>query len=106
MLIRCSPLVMITASYLIMHMVPPYESIPKSQLRYNLLPPKAADLPSHTLVLDLDETLVHCYLDKPDKFDISFQVPAFGAVERRSAIARRTRCTCVLDPTYFIFWRR
>ena len=37
-----------------------------------LLPAKAAGVPSHTLVLDLDETLVSCVLDKPPKFDSHF----------------------------------
>ena len=57
-----------------MKSVPPYESIPKYCLHHNLLPPKQANLPSHTLVLDLDETLVHCYLDEPDDYDISFPI--------------------------------
>ena len=57
-----------------MKSVPPYESIPKSQLFRNLLPTKSPNLPSHTLVLDLDETLVHCYLERPDTYDISFEV--------------------------------
>ena len=106
MLIRCCLMRMITASYLIMHMVPPYESIPKSQLHSNLLPPKADGLPSHTLVLDLDETLVHCYLDKPDRFDISFQVFSIAALECRSATGRSMKCTFALDRMCFTFWKQ
>lgn len=61
-------------SFVLMRAVPPYESIPKYQLHHNLLPPKAPGLPSHTLVLDLDETLVHCYLDEPASYDIKFPI--------------------------------
>lgn len=60
--------------YVLMKAVPPYSSIPKYLLKPNLLPPKDSSLPSHTLVLDLDETLVHCYLDKPPQYDISFEI--------------------------------
>ena len=86
-------------SYLLMHMVPPYESIPKSQLHLNLLPPKSSTLPSHTLVLDLDETLVHCYLEKPEKFDITFQVCAIPAVDRRSVMRKCTTSIFASAPT-------
>ena len=54
--------------------VPRYSLIPSFRLKHNLLPPKSPNVPSHTLILDLDETLVHCYLDKPEKYDISFQI--------------------------------
>ena len=54
--------------------VPPYEMIPKSQFKRNLLPAKSPHVPTHTLVLDLDETLVHCELDKPAEYDISFMI--------------------------------
>ena len=74
MLIRTIQFSSLMNSYVLMKSVPPYESIPKYCLRHNLLPPKQANLPSHTLVLDLDETLVHCYLDEPDDYDISFPI--------------------------------
>ena len=61
-------------SFLLMKEVPRYSLIPKYRLKHDLLPPKSPDVPSHTLILDLDETLVHCYLDKPEKYDISFQI--------------------------------
>ena len=60
--------------FLLMKEVPPYSSVPKSCFKHHLLPPKSSEAPSHTLVLDLDETLVHCYLDKPSHYDISFQI--------------------------------
>ncbi|KAK8806159.1 hypothetical protein WA171_007244 [Blastocystis sp. BT1] len=60
--------------FLLMKEVPRYSLIPKYRLKHDLLPPKSPDVPSHTLILDLDETLVHCYLDKPEKYDISFQI--------------------------------
>lgn len=59
--------------YVLMKAVPPYSSIPAQFLKPNLLPPKISPH-THTLVLDLDETLVHCYLEKPSQFDITFEI--------------------------------
>lgn len=61
-------------SYALMLEVTPYELIPKSRLKVNLLPDKAANVPRYTLVLDLDETLIHCELEKPSEYDISFPI--------------------------------
>ena len=61
-----------------MKSVPPYESIPKYCLHHNLLPPKQANLPSHTLVLDLDETLVHCVMEPIEEYDHIFEVFFFS----------------------------
>ena len=43
------------------------------RLKPKLLPPKISRH-THTLVLDLDETLVHCYLEEPAQFDITFEI--------------------------------
>ena len=59
--------------YVLMKAVPPYSSIPPQCLKPKLLPPKISRH-THTLVLDLDETLVHCYLEEPAQFDITFEI--------------------------------
>lgn len=59
--------------YVLMKAVPPYSSIPPQYLKPKLLPPKISRH-THTLVLDLDETLVHCYLEEPAQFDITFEI--------------------------------
>ena len=47
-----------------------------------VLPRKAADAPSMTLVLDLDETLVHCSVEPITNADLTFPV-VFNGVEYR-----------------------
>lgn len=42
------------------------------------LPPKAASAPPITLVLDLDETLVHCSVEEPASCDLTFGVEFHG----------------------------
>lgn len=42
------------------------------------LPPKAASAPPITLVLDLDETLVHCSVEEPATCDLTFGVEFHG----------------------------
>ena len=58
--------------YVLMKAVPPYSSIPPQCLKPKLLPPKISRH-THTLVLDLDETLVHCYLEEPAQFDRDYE---------------------------------
>ncbi|PIA15431.1 hypothetical protein COEREDRAFT_44846 [Coemansia reversa NRRL 1564] len=58
--------------YLFMANLPP---IPREHtLRPYALPRKTRSSPPITLVLDLDETLVHCALNKVDNSDLVFQV--------------------------------
>jgi CTD small phosphatase-like protein 2 len=72
-------------AYLFMYTLPPYSSttIPGKVL----LPPG----PRHhrtTLVLDLDETLVHCSVNPVEKFDFKFPV-AFNAVDYQVYVRKR-----------------
>ena len=46
----------------------------------NVLPPKAPGAPTHTLVLDLDETLVHCATDVMADANVVFPVEFNGTV--------------------------
>jgi len=88
--------------YLFIKNLPPYESIRSpwcdhSQMihyeRMNMvpkwsIPPKATNAPPITLVLDLDETLVHCTVDKIDDADLIFPV-LFGGVEYKVHVRLR-----------------
>ncbi|GAX14077.1 hypothetical protein FisN_8Hh087 [Fistulifera solaris] len=57
--------------------LPPYQEI--SYLRPNVcLPPKDPQAPPITLVLDLDETLVHCSVEPVDDADLVFPVDFHG----------------------------
>jgi len=55
---------------------------------YLLPPPCSRDIGKKTLVLDLDETLVHCRLDKSENPDIVITVP-FAGVEYEVAVYKR-----------------
>ena len=60
--------------------LPHYESIDPSLKQSNLLPPKAADAPPYTLVLDLDETLVHCVMEPIEVYDKVFDVTPLPSI--------------------------
>lgn len=60
----------------------------KYQNRTARLPPKAKDAPKHTLVLDLDETLVHCSVEPVKEYDLIFPV-RFNGVTYRIYMRRR-----------------
>lgn len=64
----------LTSSVLIIKSLPPYESLSSSYRRKRLLPPKPEGTPAYTLVLDLDETLVHCSMEKIGTPDLVFPV--------------------------------
>jgi len=51
---------------------------PLDPYRDPILPPKSADSPAITLVLDLDETLVHCTTTEMDEYDVMFPVELNG----------------------------
>jgi len=51
---------------------------PLDPYRDPILPPKPADSPAITLVLDLDETLVHCTTTEMDEYDVMFPVELNG----------------------------
>ncbi|KAA8496161.1 CTD small phosphatase-like protein 2 [Porphyridium purpureum] len=62
--------------YLFIASLPPLSLFPK---RAPSLSPKMAGAPRVTLVLDLDETLVHCSTDAVRKWDVTFDVDFGGA---------------------------
>jgi CTD small phosphatase-like protein 2 len=57
--------------------LPPYDMV-KHLTPAVTLPPKAHDAPPITLVLDLDETLVHCSVEEPSSCDLEFGVEFHG----------------------------
>ena len=63
--------------YLFIKSLPPYEVV-KSLRPPIALPPKKDDAPPITLVLDLDETLVHCTVEPVDNADLTFPVKFHG----------------------------
>jgi len=59
-------------SFAFIKSLPPYKMPPPAL--QNVLPPKAPNAPNITLVLDLDETLVHCTLEPTLDYDLTFTV--------------------------------
>ncbi|CAM9853539.1 unnamed protein product, partial [Heterosigma akashiwo] len=86
--------------YLFMKLLPPYDQVTTAEYRRRrLLPPQAPEPPlarrTHrtarpTLVLDLDETLVHCTARPGARADLTFPVRlgGAGADEERTAVVR------------------
>ena len=64
----------IICSVLVIKSLPPYEELSPEHRRRCLLPPKPEGVPKYTLVLDLDETLVHCWMDYNGPHDLIFPV--------------------------------
>jgi len=54
--------------------LPPFETIYLTPRTSFALPPKSQSQPTYTLVLDLDETLVHCVMEPIEHYDIAFDV--------------------------------
>lgn len=63
---------------IIIKCLPPYSALPSYQRNRCLLPPKSADSPPYTLILDLDETLVHCSMEKIGNPDLTFSIRLDG----------------------------
>ncbi|KAH3759923.1 nuclear lim interactor-interacting protein [Pelomyxa schiedti] len=61
--------------YLFIKNLPPHESLIQQPI---VLPPQSPSLPRPTLVLDLDETLVHCSLESIPGEDLVFDVTICG----------------------------
>ena len=67
--------------YAFIKSLPPYDDVvPPHRPRPVLLPPKKAGSPDITLVLDLDETLVHCSIEPIAKPDLNFSVDFNGTL--------------------------
>lgn len=65
--------------YLFIKLLPNYASVAPRYYQY-ALPKRAADAPRISLVLDLDETLVHCSVDPIPDADLTFPVEFGGQV--------------------------
>lgn len=75
-------------AYLFMANVPPRSSLEAPAIAPPGLPQKLKNSPRLTLVLDLDETLVHCSLEKIDNPDLIFTVQ-FDEVEYQVYVRKR-----------------
>lgn len=65
--------------YLFIKSLPPYAEV-VTEVREVCLPKKTRQAPRISLVLDLDETLVHCSVDAVEKADLTFPVDFNGQV--------------------------
>ena len=109
------PFFFVTCSVILIKNLPSYDMLPAVYRQKRILPPKRKGDPeftlvvislfSHVQVLDLDETLVHCSMEKTPGADLVFPVmlssPADWArfTMRISAIT----CTPTFVPFSFIF---
>lgn len=72
-----------------MKTLPDYSSLDKSILPTHILPPKSAEAPAFTMVLDLDETLVHCVMEPIAEYDKKFSVRQHILCDSRSSTTPR-----------------
>jgi CTD small phosphatase-like protein 2 len=73
--------------YLFIRLLPPYSSVKPRRQRI-VLPPKPASDKRMSLVLDLDETLVHCSVEPIPDADLRFPV-VFGGAEYEVYVRKR-----------------
>lgn len=74
--------------YAFIKSLPPHGLVVPKQRSSFVLPRKAADAPSMSLVLDLDETLVHCSVEPIGNADLTFPV-VFNGVEYTVYVRKR-----------------
>lgn len=89
-----SLLTLLKLSVIIIKTLPPYHTLPALYRQKRILPPKREGTPEYTLVyvrllhyvqvLDLDETLVHCTMERNPSADLVFPVRALLSSQRRS----------------------
>ncbi|KAM7457350.1 hypothetical protein BLSTO_01890 [Blastocystis sp. subtype 1] len=69
-----SLLTLLKLSVIIIKTLPPYHTLPALYRQKRILPPKREGTPEYTLVLDLDETLVHCTMERNPSADLVFPI--------------------------------
>ena len=70
----CFLCLVVTDRLFIVGTLPPFETIYLTPRTSFALQPKSSTQPKYTLVLDLDETLVHCVMEPIEHYDIAFNV--------------------------------
>lgn len=89
---------------LVIQTLPSYDAIDKSLIQHDLLPPKAESSPPFTLVLDLDETLVHCVMEPIESYDIKFDVNLLSLIHCRfDTVMNQWKCMPLFVPFYKSF---